>query len=256
MANADGVGCSRCFSSLSDERRRWICGLQQDEFPDQTQSNSQRPRSTCKPHSVRRRDSAWAIIYLRGPPGTGAPLEGEAHREASHLPLPDGSFVPSWPCSRRGLPGRLHYCRRRWSLTPPFHPCPCGRSVFCGPFPAGREDSLPAPGFPGAVLCGVRTFLDLAQRDRDRPVDLGHLYHTRSHAHRQRVLAGERRPRFPERGECASQDRPMKREGSDKIETEIHRRPHASRSERRGHYSAMSLRAVFWRSNLPFIRPA
>ncbi len=37
------------------------------------------PRSTCKPHSVQRMDSAWAIIYLCGPPGTGAPLKKGRH---------------------------------------------------------------------------------------------------------------------------------------------------------------------------------
>jgi hypothetical protein len=38
----------------------------------------------------------------------------------SLLPFENG-LIPAWPCSRRGLPGRLHYCGRRWSLTPPFH---------------------------------------------------------------------------------------------------------------------------------------
>jgi hypothetical protein len=27
------------------------------------------------------------------------------------------AFALAWPCSRRGLPGRPHYCERRWSLT-------------------------------------------------------------------------------------------------------------------------------------------
>lgn len=47
-------------------------------------------------------------------------LEG-ARAETSSLPSSTDDFAPAWPCSRRGLPGRLHYCKRRWSLTPPFH---------------------------------------------------------------------------------------------------------------------------------------
>jgi len=31
-------------------------------------------------------------------------------------------FAPAWPCSRWGLPGHRPCSRRRWSLTPPFHP--------------------------------------------------------------------------------------------------------------------------------------
>lgn len=31
-------------------------------------------------------------------------------------------FRSAWSCSRWGLPGRRHYCPRRRSLTPPFHP--------------------------------------------------------------------------------------------------------------------------------------
>ena len=49
------------------------------------------------------------------------PQEGKAHAKTSRLPSSTDNFVPAWPCSRRGLPGRTHYCARRWSLTPPFH---------------------------------------------------------------------------------------------------------------------------------------
>jgi len=55
-------------------------------------------------------------------------------------PRPQADFAPAWPCSRWGLPGRRHCCRRRWSLTPPFHPYlkdrrPISQAVvFCGPF--------------------------------------------------------------------------------------------------------------------------
>lgn len=41
--------------------------------------------------------------------------------ETNSLPSSTDEIAPAWPCSRRGLPGRTHYCARRWSLTPPFH---------------------------------------------------------------------------------------------------------------------------------------
>ena len=97
--------------------------------------------------------------------------------ETSRFPSSTDEFAPAWPCSRRGLPGRAHYCTRRWSLTPPFHhdfPHPCAplpvgegmgmrRAVcFCGPFPAGSRLSAAFPPrvLSDAVLYGVRTFLD------------------------------------------------------------------------------------------------
>ena len=102
-------------------------------------------------------------------------------------PSADG-FVPAWSCSRRGLPGHPHYCRCRWSFTPPFHhhrlhpiPSPKGRGLrgegavcFCGPVPAGSllTESCPPRMLSGAVLYGVRTFLDPANvgpRSPNRP---------------------------------------------------------------------------------------
>ena len=88
-------------------------------------------RTIYKPHSVQQlvpvRSSLWAACRHTarcGLPGTGAlPMEG-AHMETSSLPPSADDFVPAWPCSQRGLPGHAHYCARRWSFTPPFHPCP------------------------------------------------------------------------------------------------------------------------------------
>ena len=42
-------------------------------------------------------------------------------KKTSSLPPSADGFVPTWSCSRRGLPGHPHYCRCRWSFTPPFH---------------------------------------------------------------------------------------------------------------------------------------
>jgi hypothetical protein len=71
--------------------------------------------------------------------------------ETSNLPPSADDFVPAWPCSRRGLPGRVYYYTRRWSFTPPFHPDPAfaDRAVcFLWPF-SGRlapNGGVPAPG--------------------------------------------------------------------------------------------------------------
>lgn len=46
------------------------------------------------------------------PPPFPSAASGQARKE----------FAPAWPCSRWGLPGRRPCGRRRWSLTPPFHP--------------------------------------------------------------------------------------------------------------------------------------
>ncbi len=87
-------------------------------------------------------------------------------------------LVPAWPCSWRGLPGRGHCCPRRWSLTPPFHPSlrltypqQAASKLSVWRFVSvARSGRLPRPGsFPGAMLCGVRTFL---YRSSDRPTDL------------------------------------------------------------------------------------
>ena len=97
--------------------------------------------------------------------------------ETSSLPPSADDFVPAWPCSRRGLPGRMHCCIRRWSLTPPFHPDPAladEGGLFLWPF-SGRlapHGGSPPRVLSDAVLYGVRTFLDPARADRDRPASL------------------------------------------------------------------------------------
>jgi hypothetical protein len=86
----------------------------------------------------------------------------EQLRDRSRSRGPAYDLYPAWPCSRWGLPGRRHYCRRRWSLTPPFHPhLPeiSGRHyASLLHLPSGR----PARPLAGTVLFGVRTFLSAA----------------------------------------------------------------------------------------------
>jgi len=54
-------------------------------------------------------------------PGLALSSHERARMKTSSLPPSADGFVPTWSCSRRGLPGHPHYCRCRWSFTPPFH---------------------------------------------------------------------------------------------------------------------------------------
>ena len=93
---------------------------------------------------------------------TLSPCEKALMKTSSLPPSADG-FVPTWSCSRRGLPGHLHCCKCRWSLTPPFHHHPAysqgclflwpssGRLTPCGGFPAPgaiRRRALWSADFP------------------------------------------------------------------------------------------------------------
>ena len=82
---------------------------------------------------------------------------------------PKVAFRPAWPCSWWGLPGRRHRCRRRWSLTPPFHPrhksCPLWQYASLLHLPS----SYPARPLAGTLLCGVRTFLSPGEPEPRSP---------------------------------------------------------------------------------------
>lgn len=103
-------------------------------------------------------------------PGLAFLSHKKARMKTSRLPPSADGFVPTWSCSRRGLPGHPHYCRCRWSLTPPFHhDYPRVAVCFCGPLPAGFA---PPRMLSDAVLYGVRTFLgpdNAGPRSPNRP---------------------------------------------------------------------------------------
>ena len=125
------------------------------------------PRLTCKPHSVLP-EGMGDHLSRRGV--TDALVQPTRNStETSHLPPAVAGFVPAWPCSGWGLPGRriaadagglLHH---RFTLTPK------GAVCFCGPI---RHFTAPRV-LPGILLSGVRTFLDPDQQSRDRPANLG-----------------------------------------------------------------------------------
>jgi len=115
-------------------------------------------RLVYKPHSVQWTWSICAVISLGNMSPRCSVQPTRSYMETSSLPSSVDELAPAWLCSRRGLPGRLHYCKRRWSLTPPFHhpPAISGAVCFCGPI---RQVILPRM-LSDAVLYGVRTFLD------------------------------------------------------------------------------------------------
>ena len=86
--------------------------------------------------------------HLSGPKSLDGAQAAYPEFEGSEpLPVPK-DFTPAWPCSRWGMPGRRHCCRRRWSLTPPFHPCPPvegPRGSQRNPRPAGGCFLWPCP---------------------------------------------------------------------------------------------------------------
>ena len=57
---------------------------------------------------------------------------------------------------------------RRYALTAPFHPYPCGRYVFCGTFRRSAL-TLTSRTLSGTQLYGVRTFLPRHLTRRERP---------------------------------------------------------------------------------------
>jgi hypothetical protein len=127
--------------------------------------------------------------------------------KTSRLPSSADDFVPTWSCSRRGLPGHPHYCRCRWSFTPPFHhhlappsPPPNWGRVWVGVWlfvsvalirQVSSSRRVPRPGCyptPCSMECGLSSAP--TTQDRDRPTDLRQRYHTRKDTERQPQWAG------------------------------------------------------------------
>ena len=86
-------------------------------------------------------------------------LSASSNLPENHMVGPTG--FPIWSCSGRGLPSRICYHIRRWSLTPPFHPYlpKSRRSTFCCTFQRSlspgvtRRPALWSPDFPPQHIC-------------------------------------------------------------------------------------------------------
>jgi hypothetical protein len=166
-------------------------------------------RTVYKPHSVRSAEaplcdhlSGRSVAAPLGAtyPGLTLSSHERARMKTSRLPPSADGFVPAWSCSRRGLPGHPHYCRCRWSFTPPFHhhlPLPAlpnwgGRGgvwLFVSVALIRQVSSsrrVPRPGCyptPCSMECGLSSIP--TTQDRDRPTDLRPEYDTRRESRRQ-----------------------------------------------------------------------
>jgi hypothetical protein len=132
-------------------------------------------QTACKPGSVfaaKRR----MTIHL-GRPLPNASRDRPGWRRGSP-PEPKGSAIPTWSCSRWGLPCRRR-CRKRGALLPHHFTLAagCSRSwaglavCFCGTFPR----VAPAGRYPAPCFHGARTFLPrLAARAVIRPSGRAH----------------------------------------------------------------------------------
>ena len=167
------------------------CGDRSMRFCRERQSGGLRHRSSCvpksayKPRSVGRGSQALgpAVISL----GAALPTRSSSLPEAERIePIRTArrtvQFASVWPCSRWGLPGRRHCCRRRWSLTPPFHPRRAwrGTALLCGPVPAGhpapgitRHRALRSADFPRTAALSPGALAPDGNSRRDRPANLG-----------------------------------------------------------------------------------
>ena len=106
-----------------------------------------KPRLIDKPLSVIRRvcrsttPNMTVISLGRTLPSDSCSLP-ETHKKTSRFPPPEGEIGLCLALLQPGVAWPLHYCRRRWSLTPPFHPYLLRGGLFLWPDPAG----FPAPG--------------------------------------------------------------------------------------------------------------
>ncbi len=108
---------------------------------------------TCKPHSVRQAKPAWMIICLRGlPEAAGVNQPGE---------LPVATKPPFDLAPERGCPAIASLQIPVVSYTT-ISPLPLRAVCFCGPI----RQVTPSRDFPGFVLYGVRTFLDMTGMPR------------------------------------------------------------------------------------------
>ena len=129
-------------------------------------------QTACKPGSVPALEAGMTIHLGRPLPGASRDRPGRRRGNAPE-PLRSRPAVPTWSCSRWGLPCRRR-CRRRGALLPHHFTLAARRRsaesavCFCGTFPR----VAPAGRYPAPCFRGARTFL-YPRKDRQR--SSGHL---------------------------------------------------------------------------------
>ncbi len=119
-------------------------------------------------------------------PRSSSSLPGARGKRAASRP-PEGRLHPCLTLLRMGVTWPRHYCRRRWSLTPPFQPYRFPGGMFLWPDPAGSPLArFPRSGcYPAScsVECGLSS-IPLA-RNRGRPTNLRCIQYTLNERDRQ-----------------------------------------------------------------------
>ena len=139
-------------------------------FRAQTRDLGEKCQTTCKPGSVPAAKRGMTIHLGRPLPNASRDRPGR-RRENNARPL-TRPVVPTWSCSRWGLPCRCRYRQRGALLPHPFtlaggRERPGRRSPLCGTVPG----VAPAGRYPAPCFRGARTFLPRRRREpvRRRP---------------------------------------------------------------------------------------
>ena len=182
----------------------------------QSRNDGRRLQAACKPGSVPGpKAGGWPFLWdprRRGPRATD-PDDRPGNRPAPDTLAGIGAVVPTWSCSRWGLPCRRRRRRRGAPLPHPFtltrrlaEAGPGGRSALCGTFPG----VAPAGRYPAPCLRGARTFLPRLKGGSGHPAACSHSLgsprlvgsqarNRKRHAHGRRVqlAVAARRPPAP-----------------------------------------------------------
>ncbi len=132
-------------------------------------------RSISRILSIRRvclRTTPEGMVISLGrssPPGSCS-LPG-TNEKASRFPPRERGHRPCLALLPVGVAWPPYYYVRRWSLTPPFHPCSCERYLSVAQSSRFLPEESPLRVLPGTAPYGVRTFLEAqnAPRPSDPP---------------------------------------------------------------------------------------
>lgn len=92
-------------------------------------------------------------------------------RKTSSFPPPEGWLRPCLVLLPVGDAWPPYYYGRRWSFTPPFHPCSCERYLFCGPIRQVLPEGILAPGVT-RHRCSMECGLSSKRGNAPRPSNL------------------------------------------------------------------------------------
>ena len=149
----------------------FFCSLYYQAHPNKGKSD----QAACKPgsvHSLWKTDCWMAIPLGCSSPNTSRDRPGRPAWKRACAPM--SAVVPTWSCSRWGLPCQDRYRSRGALLPHPFTLTPTskpkvrhagGRTALCGTFPR----VAPAGRYPAPYFHGARTFLPRHMAESGHP---------------------------------------------------------------------------------------